>query len=340
MTTLQTYLEELRPCLREPLVTEEALAALAARAGAQTLPFGAFYLECRLSPPGPSLDLLAGAFHGKQHELAPEPRRIALDPVGRTHEFVVSWLAGARQRAAFKSLWVELDDAAGVPSPFANLHLCVDPGYAAAPPDPRVPRRPAAFDAGTATRLLDELTAERVLSPKQLTLLELCLSALPPGGRLVHVSTMTARAPIQTKAYAALPTGTLRDYVSRVGCALQPAQLDALTPWLEPSLTGSTIYCDVTFRGSVCESIGIVFSQPQIAEVDSDTARRSLRDRLLREGLSTLAQDAALGAWTLPPLLHVSAKNPDCRLVRWLDLKITIRASGLSAKAYLGFAPR
>ncbi len=196
-----------------------------------------------------------------------------------------------------------------------------------------------AFDRTGASLLIKELADASVLSAQQVLVLDECLSDLPAGARLIHVSAMTARSPVETKVYLALPGEKFPPWVTLGPRSKWAGQLERLEPWTIPELNGSTLYCDLTFRGSVCHSIGLVFAQPQIAETGGDPSRERVRRKLVQEGLCTLAQDAALAAWVTPPLNPVCSFDTSQRLRRWLDIKVSMTTARLTSKAYLGFSP-
>lgn len=344
MNALEICRGEIAPFLREPLVSLEQWERVARRGLQLPSMVSAFYLECRLSPPGPELDLLAclrWSPEGPQLALAPDEA----DPA---RVFVSRWLQGAAATSS-PSIWVELDDGGPArASPLANLHVCLDPDYFTQPSALR-PSHTVRLDGSNGLqaegarrsaveRITTELVRARLLEQSQLRQLEHAVARLPPGGRLVHVSAMAARLPNELKLYLALPAEALLPFLTSVLEHEWHTRLDAFTPWLDAKLQGSTVYCDLTFRGSICKSVGLVYSQPQIPEVAGDASRRTVRERLVREGLCTLAQDAALEAWTREPLSRRARESTDHTICRWLDLKVTLGPTRLSSKAYLGFA--
>jgi hypothetical protein len=65
MRIFEACLNELTPFLHEPLVTAEKVDLLKARARGLPSQLAAFYLECRLSPPSPEVDVLALAVRNR-----------------------------------------------------------------------------------------------------------------------------------------------------------------------------------------------------------------------------------------------------------------------------------
>ncbi|HKQ71762.1 MAG TPA: hypothetical protein VJT73_20605 [Polyangiaceae bacterium] len=341
MRIFDACLEEVRPFLRAPLVLPEKIEQLKSRAAGLPDAVRAFYLECRLSPPTPEVDLLALAVR------APAADRSPPQPTGDPEEcppeqrFVTDWLRSSVARDC-PLVWLELDDiAAGVAPPFANLHVCVDVEYCR--------QRRTTIDespAAGATRrervwgLLEEMSRAALLSAAQLALLTAQLSQLPSAARLIHVSTMTGRSPTETKVYVAIPHSALADCIGQLAGREWAERTDLLEPWADAQLGGSTLYCDFTFRTTGCHSIGLVFSKVQLRETSGDPKRKVLRERLIQEGLCTLAQDAALAAWTADPSNPMFRADASRRLERWLDLKVTMTGSRLISKAYLGFSPK
>jgi hypothetical protein len=327
---------EIASFLREPLVSSEQWERAARRGRSLPGAFSAFYLECRLSPPGPELDLLACVRWSEEHSESFAASRGDANPAVA---FVSRWLFGVAATDC-PLIWLELDDAAPAgSSPFSNLHVCLDSQYLTRPgacsdtPESQTTQREAA------ARLAAELLQARLLTRPQLDRLKRSITSLPTGGRLVHVSAMAARHPVELKLYLALPEGAVMGFLTSVLDPEWVPRLAALTPWLDRKLHGSVVYCDLTFRGNGCKSVGLVFSQPQIAELGDDAGRRTVRERLVREGLCTLAQDAALEAWMQHPVVQPMGQHSPRALSRWLDLKVTLGPSRLASKAYLGFAP-
>ena len=337
MNALELCQTEITRFLREPLVSRDGWERVARRGACLPSAFSAFYLECRLSPPGPELDLLAAVRWSEQSSelpLAPHEEGDAAST------FVSRWLYGAVATNC-PLIWVELDDGAPVGSrPFSNLHICLEKDYLTRAGGAE-PEATAAEWAGGASvsRITAEMLHARLLTRAQLDRLQRVVACLPSGGRLVHVSAMAARLPMELKLYLALPGSSALGFLSSV---LEPewhSRLDALTPWLDARLHGSVVYCDLTFRGNASKGVGVVFSQPQIQELQQDAGRRAVRERLVREGLCTLSQDAALEAWTGEPLVQGLPSASGRALRRWLDLKVTLGPARLVSKAYLGFAP-
>ncbi len=91
MRILDACLQELKPFLREPLVGAKDVTKVAARAASVPESLQAFYLECRLSPPGPQVDFLGSVARRKgetEAAVAPEKRE---DPA---RHFLQRWRGG------------------------------------------------------------------------------------------------------------------------------------------------------------------------------------------------------------------------------------------------------
>lgn len=328
MRILDSCLKELQPFLQEPLISSADVAKVSARAASVPESLQAFYLECRLSPPGPQVDflgLVAKQSHADDALQQPERRD---DPAGN---FLRLWRTGAVAPRS-PAVWIEIDDHPHV-GPLSNIHVCVDSSYR------HIKTGAAAFDRTGASLLIKDLAAASVLSPQQLEVVDECLSELPAAARLIHVSAMTARSPVETKVYLAVPAEKFQQWVAAGPRSEWASQLERLESWTTHELNGSTLYCDLTFRGATCQSIGLVFSQPQIPETGDDQGRERVRRKLLQDGLSTVAQDAALAAWVAAPLNPVCAFDTSQRLRRWLDIKVSLTRARLTSKAYLGFSP-
>ncbi|MES1182347.1 MAG: hypothetical protein ABUL60_00960 [Myxococcales bacterium] len=328
MRIVDSCLEELKPFLQEPLVSPADVEKVSTRAASVPEAMQAFYLECRLSPPGPQVDFLGSVARRRSEDEAVGATEKRDDPAG---QFLQRWRIGA---GALRSpaVWTELDDNPHV-GPLSNIHVCVDSAYRG----PKAGMPP--FDRTGASLLLRELAEASVVSAQQLAVLDDCLGGLPDSARLIHVSAMTARSPVETKVYVAIPVEKFRPWVTLGPGSAWAAQLERLEPWTTPELNGSTLYCDLTFRGATYQSIGLVFGQPQIPETGDDQGRERVRRKLVQEGLCTLAQDAALAKWVGAPLNPVCSFDTSLRLRRWLDIKVSMTKARLSSKAYLGFSP-
>jgi hypothetical protein len=324
MSALELCHETLLPYLREPLASADRLARTVEECADLPDIFRAFYFECRLSPPGSRVDLLAAARR-------PERALPTATATNELHSFVSGWLGGTIAPAA-RYVWLERDDLpVSYQRRIRNVHVCVDSGYRGT--GPRTGDLPA-FDRDAARGVADEMEIAGLLTDAQREQVNACLDWLPEQGRLIHLSSMQERTPSELKFYIALPCAAFETSLVALDRGLS-RHIQALEPWAVPALTGPTIYCDVTFREAAVHSLGIVYSQ--LTEVTrEDPSRSALRERFLAEGLCTLSQDAALRAWMAAPTDPVCERDPSRRVHRWLDLKIT-STEALSTKAYLGF---
>jgi hypothetical protein len=331
MTPLEACRQQVAAFLHEPLALPLQVEQLFSETRLVSDAFAAFYLECRLSPPGAELDFLAGASHARARQLeAPPAEAFGNDPVS---VYISKWLEDRSElRAGF--VWLERDDLPGAGHrPTGNVHVCVDGAYRRRTSRDDG-REETEFDASRALQIVLDMQQHSLLAEHQVETLRAHLERLPAGGRLIHVSAMLARTPAELKLYLALPTASLPDYLARMGFE-EPCK--ALLPWATVDLNGPIVYCDLTFRGKVGRRAGLVFSQQQLPDLPGDPSRQELRTRMVREGLCTLAQDAALEAWLASPIDPPSELDSRYRVRRWLDLKLTA-GDRLSSKAYLGFA--
>jgi len=259
MMVFDSCLHELTASLRDPLVPAEKVELLRGRVAALPDELAAFYLECRLSPPTPEVDVLALAVRGQPAAIAAAPRS---DSHGIDHAqaFVKQW-RDELVATASPMIWLELDDCpTGPATPFANLHVCVNPDYGQRATAGRSAAR-ATNERGIERALLEEMTNASLLSVAQLALLKKHIEELPPEVRLIHVSAMAGRTPIETKIYVAMPRSAFADCINRVAGSELSERLDLLDPWLDEELCGTTLYCDLTFRTSGCHSVGIVLHE-------------------------------------------------------------------------------
>ncbi|MGC4094981.1 MAG: hypothetical protein QM756_45105 [Polyangiaceae bacterium] len=222
MSQLGLCASTLPPFLREPLVSEEQFERTLGSARGLPDAFRAFYLECRLSPPAPRVDLLAAATRPERPFVAAANTRESL------HPFVLSWLEGQLAPEA-RYVWLERDDVPGAPQRMlGNVHVCVDAAYQG--------MRPGAgsalpeFDAAPVRRVMTDMAQCGLLADPQRELIEGCLGALPPAGRLIHVSAMRARSPVELKLYLALPPASFGDFARRLAAGFDD-QATLLATW-------------------------------------------------------------------------------------------------------------
>lgn len=337
MNVVQVFRRQLEPFLSKSLLSYERLNRTIGKTNLNVFTPNAFYAECQLAPAGRTLDVLA-AIGGTHASVRSEVRCPAAGqrahPLGA---FLAAWFRkDPLSRASL--LWLEWDHEASTLPPLGNVHVCVDVTYPSVHHNHASTPGLPVFDDLFAKALVEEMHSFGLLTSEERAIVHSSIARLPGDARLIHVSSMAARAPRELKLYVALPLASFVEYVTAVGGREFAQQSRMLESWADLELNGPTLYCDLTFKGGRADRLGLVYSQPQVAYTDHHPGRKLVRERLLESELCSGAQDAALGAWMVAPLDPALDRDPGYRLRRWLDLKICAKER-LTTKAYLGFAP-
>lgn len=298
------------------------------------------YLELRLGAGSAGqVDYLMSLTQGQAQELAqalPEPSSPGMEAVRRLAEH---WPSAALREVP--AAWLEFDDVVRQADPAASICLCVAPSYR--DPYARLPARPAAEVLDTITHGV-RAVQERDLGLDERMLLQRCLESLPAQASWIHLSMMTARNPLELKLYGVFPGGTLLRYLQDVGW---PGTFTTFSRFLHRYHSsvrdGESVYLDLPLAGfddNRSAGLGVCFSQQQLRRggqrITGDPFRTSLLEALIRDGMCTSAQVAALKEWMRGPAAGLAPA-----IDRWLDIKLVYHdARAPLAKAYLGFARR
>ena len=319
-------------------------AALVSRAEAQAfsrlaeaLPVqsSTYYAELRFAPLRQLDLLLALGSDTKSDAIAAiANRRLGWEPSAaaaweRARDLLDRWLRrGSALRPLISRAWLEFDD---VNTPWAavapSISACLVPGYSG---EGRVEPVASREQEIHAAREVYRAIAGEWESRAALDAIEDTVRSLPPTGRVIHVSVMTARTPPTAKLYLVVPRAALVPYLETIAWSGSYSLLERLLAQLatEP-LCGADLYVDLnlsTFRESNA-TLGIAFSRQQMS---ADPERAQLLRSLVERGQCSERERAALSAWRGP-------EDPDER--RWLDFKtVQTGEQPLQTKVYLGLA--
>lgn len=310
--------------------------------------FSSYYLECRLAREASQVDLLACvvAADGGREAFTRAMctgglERLASDPSSvwsRVRNVFVTW----EQPSSILSeqiphIWLEFDldmSACGnVAAP--NLLFCLEPGYF----------RRASLASSTPfaldryQQIIDAIEAQLLSSPlPQSTRGHLlsCLTCLPTGGRILHVSVMVARQPVLFKLNITVPRHCLLAYLQQIGWT---GAYDELTQTLEKICSAAEC---IKFQVVVGEMLG-----PQLdVEFHYDAALRGepspqeVLDAMVTAGVCTPEKRDPLLQWPGTFRTTFAAHSWPTRFYKWMDCKLVARPQQLlEAKGYLGFMP-
>ncbi|MET0791074.1 MAG: hypothetical protein ABW061_06090, partial [Polyangiaceae bacterium] len=309
-----------------------------------------YYVETRLNS-SPQTDLLL-AFERHNPHLARVLERLrflargaapASQPAWRVAErFIERWLCPTDPlHDAVSTVWFEFDDVLRpLRSAAPSLSACLVPAYSAR----FEPRAVSASAIAAALQIAQRALCGADGDAADFQRMNLAVAGLPPAGRFIHLSHMTARRSADLKLYGVVPRDELVPYLERIGFQGPLARLSELLESLATrELCAEDLYFDLNLSNvqqAGRASLGLAFSQQQVlASAAKDRGRAALLARLSNWGLCSAAQASALAEWGGASATAGSWYTPAVR--RWLDLKCVISAQGVvQCKAYLGFAPR
>jgi hypothetical protein len=327
------------------------------RALSEQLPdiFSSYYLECRLAAEQKQVDFLAclaASRSAKQMKrisaaVAQPPQAFSHEPGWRFVWNVIHRWASATdewyRRIPF--LWLEFDHMNTRPAArqVPSLCVCLDPDYPDASPSSAPWNHQESYD-----NCLDFLMPavppafESLFSANNRRTMAACFKHLPPGGRIIHVSFMLARAPATIKLYGAIPKDLLVDYLKDIEW---PGPFDSLRhvahTFCTPETADDTVYFDLSLDSALLPYAAIAFSQLQLVRpTSSDPRRRALLGLLEEHGLCAPEKREAIQTWPGGARESNPSTSSTARAHRWLDTKIALHVDqGISAKGYIGFSP-
>jgi hypothetical protein len=335
---------ELDACLI-PVDVKRALGVLASRLAWLR---SSYYLECRLGQSyTPQVDLLAAITHdecdGAWQALAAGEPGVEAGLAAAAH-LLRAWRDPSTPLCATVPVaWLEFDDVLEQARSANNTaNVCVSLIQSYCDPFAELPAESSSRTHALAAAAV-QLICGTQLDAEEQTQLEACFHHLPEHARWIHLSMMSQRAPAQLKLYGVFPRDALMQFLDNIRWRGNRHELSkVLDAYCHPDRIADEIYLDLPVRSARAPDteIGLCFSQQQLRRArESDPSHRSLLAQLVRDELCTNTQAAALAAWPLPSCAGKAAQG--VTLDRWVDIKLVCgRASGLSAKGYLGFSAR
>lgn len=306
MLPVEACLTDLMTLDCEPLVTFERLGPVVQCASLMLGEISKCCVVCSMSPPTPELRLCVVAEPSRNDRM-----RVVL----ARNPFGARWIGHRRN----PELWFELDENASATGRPAGMHVCAREGS-------------DEVDRSEVFASLEELVASGELSPAARIRVESCLRTLPTESRLLRISLLAARVPMELSIGLAIPRDAFRSYLIALCGTDWGERVSALTPWMRARLVGSTVFGQLTFRSEALHKVGILYTQDRVMLGLESPSRVELRRLLVRDGLCNLAQDAALTTWVEPG-------DEPAHVERWLDLAVSLTRSRLMSHALLGFKP-
>jgi hypothetical protein len=327
-------LREIEPRLPPWLVSSHALTRC--RQVAARLPdlITSYYMECRLHD-DPQVDFLV-QFTDRE-AAAPNferslPNRSKSRCWDRNLALMGKWSEGDQPLHEAPVLWLEYDLDPGFETavPDASPSIGLERGYLSRFIRRRTPDIEAARRRALAGLRAIADGAERASMEADLAH---CLAALPPGGSLIYVSVMTARAPSLLKLYLSVPKPAVMAYLAAIGWPGNAAQVERVLASCYGPIA-ETVFLDVTVESGVLPRIGFALSQLHAVELAAFDPAWTWVDM---PGSNPAKRDA-LQAWPGQSIASIGGLLTSVH--RWVDLKAVLDSAGaLSFKAYLGFMP-
>ncbi|XXT20200.1 hypothetical protein WME94_01360 [Sorangium sp. So ce429] len=297
------------------------------------------YLECRLGPDAPEVDLGASVTaEGRSILQAATPADLRLSGEeaaiwGRVQELARAWADPASPlHERVPVLWLELDSGeltCGRLLP--SVLMCVDPSLSKGPVQQDVVGHRLDDCAPSIQAALSALSREP-LAPAARADLDRCFEALPACGRVVHVGFMVTRRPAVVKLFAAMDREQVLGYLDAIRWPGSLAEAAALMTTFGGG--PDTFRVDLTLGARLLPRLGLEFASRRGADPD----RRALIARCVDQGLCTPQKRDALLSWPGSTREELPGYAWPVRLSRWIDMKIVHRPpEPLEAKAYLGF---
>lgn len=303
------------------------------------------YFEVRLAEGSTRVDyLVAGAQPAGAAALLAEgsgfdPSLDGDERWARIRSFFARWMADEGLRAFVPTAWMEFDLDGEQAVPVPQVGFCVDPGlHQGFDAGPAPSATSPAFQAPTEA-CLEELFG-RPLSDAGRAALRLCASALPEGGRIIHLAAMIGRPGRELiRVVPELPVESVLGYLDALGSAApRDAVVDALEALCLPR--GGLVKIDV----DVDEGIRPKFAVASEFSLDGDAGwerARALYGRLVERGLCSPARRDALLSWPGTDRELIEGYGWPATVHRLLDAKVVVHGDGrLEAKSYLGVNPR
>jgi hypothetical protein len=321
-----------------PLVSDPAFERLACAAARLPDTCSGGFFECHLGHPARRVDVLVALRAAHDRPWVGRSRGgFSPDGIGA---FYRAWADPASPLHGVPLTLLEIDlDEEPPPRSSLNFHFCVDPSFPAhgwMPP----PGAPAPLDQPALAALVTEVLAVVSGAPPHpgiLATLEQVRAALPPGGRLLHVSVMLSRPGAPLKLNAVVPPEALVRWLEDSGYPGHAGEvagaLDRLAPWTRVAKV------DLALGVGLGPRIGLEIAP--LGEPRGDTQWSALLANLVAAGACTPAEANALLDWPGADEVTLHGTGWPARLWRSLEIKLVFsRGVACDAlKAYLGFTP-
>ena len=348
-------LDLIEPHLADHLVPSGTFVRAKEIVGQLPEAFSSYYFECRLTADTPQVDFLTCAttpdkgrenfvsYNGTGSSLQGFLGNAVWDPIiGFSKKWVDPTSILSEQ---IPLMWLEFDqvDSPLPEIPLPSFSFCIDPKYMYRHFTSRgVNNLDSPTFRAVTEQTLGILYGGSLPSANKQALFA-CFDALPPGGQIIHLSSMLARQPAFVKVYGSVPKKHLIPYLDDIAWPGSGAELaNILKAFCTPNTIDQNIYIDLTLGETVMPRIGIAFAQQQIENLPGqDPTRKALLDRCVKEGLCSPQKREALALWPGNFYAFFSGKTWPIRFHKWLDIKLVYQPDHpLEAKGYLGFMPQ
>ena len=267
-------------------------------------------------------------------------------PLGPLRRFLAAWMSKASVlHDGVPVTWLEFDDIESNPGPLGSIGVCLAPAYL--DPHAALPRQASVDVLAVVFESLRAIRGEMPTSHERASF-EKCFEHLPALARWLHLSVKVSRSPAELELHGLIPREELVPYLVQLGWAGDSSAVSSsIDRYCMPDQTGGLLSVDLPITGmfnAETAGLGVVFGQHHLRiGSDRDPRRAALLEALVRAGLCTASERAALLKWPgkeLVPLPEQRPGGPDAAWVRcWHDIKIVHRPKrSPMAKAYLGFA--
>lgn len=338
-------LNHIAPHLSDILVAPEAFENIKTVTDVFPNALSAYYLECRLSSRITQVDLLAcaNAERGGRDVLSGQdgyhglPEFVMTSPLWQqVDRFIDSWANPASPlHNDVPMVWLEFDILGPPPEiPIPSLHVCLAKDWTRSHAD-ELPDFSADQCLGLANHAF-ELALGGRLNAGIASNLKRTFDALPPGGRIVHFSTMMARQPITFKVYSELAASEALQYLKAIGW---PGSLKNMEALLDRYCNGlETLRLEFNVGENIQLKTGIEFLESM--EIPGDPDRQVLLGKLKQDGVCIPEKVDALTSWPGTSTVLFDNHKWHTPIKRWMDIKLVYHEEApLEAKAYLGFMP-
>ena len=294
--------------------------------------FSAAYLECRLDPGDPRVDLLACVRRTKEPPKH-APRTFGGEIPDLAGRVLDDWdREGTALHRIAPLVWLEYDDVGNGRGPGSpSVCVCIERDYLE--PGQFGPRRSEDWIEASAAML--DLPACPEEARRSKATLEHIFASLPTEGRPIQFSVMSGRQPSLAKLYARVPTAHLFPFLADIGWRGSRSPIDAFLAAVR--VTSPLIHVDLTLGPD-----GIL---PQVGLAFPALSRGHCFDEPLFRFAAAHVGEHATAAGVAPALRRWADVHPTMPsggawpqvAHRWIDQKVVFPAAGPpQLKVYLG----